>query len=235
MVNLLHPREPVSTWSHGLWLLMSLWGLFFLWHYGRRDRSRQVALLVYGLSLVFCSASSTLYHGLRVPARMLQAFALMDQVSIYMLIAGTYTPIAWTFLQGKWRWRVLGLVWFWALVGVSLEVACDKLPVWLSTTYYLAMGWAAVFCYFEIVRGLSHRTFAPIVAGGVLYSVGAVFNLLHRPVLWPGVVQAHELFHFFVVAASLLHSYFMLTVVAPWVQKSEPRLALATEAGPAGC
>lgn len=228
-MDLLNPREPVSTWSHGLWLLLSLGGLVFLWRLGRKDRSRQVALLVYGLSVVFCSASSTLYHGVRAPGKVILIFDLMDRSSIYLLIAGTYTPIVWTFLRGSWKWGVLGAVWFWAILGVALELACGRLPQLFSTGYYLAMGWAAVFCYFELVRGVSHRTFAPIVLGGVLYSVGAVFNLLHRPVLWPGVFQAHELFHVFVVLASLSHSYFMLTVVAIWDGGPAPGLSLAAE------
>ena len=102
------------------------------------------------------------------------------------------------------------------------------------TGYYLAMGWGAVFCYFEVARGLSHRMLSPIVAGGVLYSLGAVVNLLHHPVLWPGVIQAHELFHLFVIAASLLHFSFILTVVAPWQDESPSPLPLAVEGSSAG-
>ena len=86
---------------------------------------------------------------------------------------------------------------------------------------YLAMGWGAVLCYFEVARRLSHRNLLPVVVGGVLYSLGAVINLLHQPVLWPGVFQAHELFHIFVVAGSLAHYWFMLTVIAPYVGDSE--------------
>lgn len=231
-MNLLHPREPVNTWSHGAWLVLALCGLVLLWRSGRRDRPRQVALLIYGLSLVFCAASSTLYHGVRTPGKVIQALALMDHISIYLLIAGTYTPIAWTLLRGSWRLGVLGLVWFWALLGIAIHVACETLPLWLSTGYYLAMGWAALCFYFEVARGVSHRVMLPIVAGGVLYSAGAVFNLLHQPVLWPGVFQAHELFHLFVVAASLLHFYFIVTVVGPWVDEPEPSLLLATEESP---
>jgi hemolysin III len=233
-MNLFHPREPVSTWSHGAWLVLALWGLVVLWRCGRRDRARQLALLVYALSLVFCSASSMLYHGVHTPAKSLSTFALMDSISIYLLIAGTYTPIAWTFLRGYWRSGVLGMVWFWAVLGISIHLACETLPLWLSTGYYLAMGWGALFCYFEVVRGLSHRLMAPIVAGGVLYSIGAVLNLLNQPVLWPGVFQAHELFHMFVIAASLLHFHFMLTVVAPWTHETEPTQPLAPEGASIG-
>ena len=113
-MDFLNPREPVSTWSHGAWLLLALMGLVLLWQTSQTDRARKLTLLIYGLCLVFCSASSTLYHGLRLPVERIRTFALMDHVSIYMLIAGTYTPIAWTLLDRRWRWGVLGLVWFWA-------------------------------------------------------------------------------------------------------------------------
>jgi hemolysin III len=89
------------------------------------------------------------------------------------------------------------------------------MPAWLPTVFYLGMGWGALFCYFEVVRRLSHQSLIPIVAGGVLYSLGAVFNLLQGPVLWRGVFGAHELFHLFVVAGSMCHFYFMLAVVGP--------------------
>jgi hemolysin III len=221
-MDLLNPREPVSTWSHGIWFLMAIAGLVLLLQTSREDRGRKVALLIYGLCLVFCAGSSTLYHGLRLRGERIYAFELMDYVSIYMLIAGTYTPIAWAFLGGHWRRGVLGLVWSWAALGITIRLAWEPLPSWLSTGYYLAMGWGALFCYFEVARRLSHRAMLPIVGGGILYSIGALLNLLHRPVIWPGVIQSHELFHFFVVAASLLHFYFILTVVGLPLGEIEP-------------
>jgi len=214
-MDLLNPREPINTWSHGLWLMIALAGIIVLWQRGHGDRAKQVSLLIYGLSLIFCSACSTLYHGVRLPGERIKPLALLDHVGIYMLIAGTYTPIAWTFLRRRWRRGVLGLVWCWAALGITIHLTYETLPLWLSTGFYLGMGWGALFCYFEMARRLSHRAMIPIIAGGVLYSLGAIFNLLRGPVLWPGVFQAHELFHLFVVAGSMCHFYFMLTVVGP--------------------
>jgi hemolysin III len=214
-MNLLNPREPISTWSHALWLLMALVGLVFLKQRGLGDRSKQIVLLIYGLSLVFCSGCSTLYHGVRLSSLWIERFGLMDHIGIYMLIAGTYTPIAWILLRGLWRWSVLGVVWAWAALGVWMRLTQAGLSPWLSTGFYLAMGWGAVFCYFEVARRVTHRALVPIVAGGLLYSIGAVFNVLGRPVLWHGVFHAHELFHVCVVAASMCHFFFILTVAAP--------------------
>ncbi len=121
-MDLLNAREPINTWSHGLWLLIALAGTIMLWQRGQGDRAKQVSLLIYGLSLIFCSASSTLYHGVRLPGERIRAFALMDHIGIYMLIAGTYTPIAWTFLRRHWRRGVLGPVWFWAALGITIRL-----------------------------------------------------------------------------------------------------------------
>src|SRR5262249_2984623 len=89
------------------------------------------------------------------------------------------------------------------------------LPIWVSTLVYLAMGWGSLVCYRELARTYSHRTLRPLPLGGVFYSIGAVLNLAKWPVLSPGVFAAHELFHFFVIAGSACHIFFMLNVVIP--------------------
>ena len=115
-------REPINTWSHGVWLMIALAGIIMLWQRAHGDRAKQVSLLIYGLSLIFCSACSTLYHGVRLPGEGIKAFDLMDHIGIYVLIAGTYTPIAWTFLRRHWRRGVLCLVWFWAALGITIHL-----------------------------------------------------------------------------------------------------------------
>jgi hemolysin III len=209
-------REPVSAWTHGAWLLLSLPAAYFLWCQGRGDRPKQLALLVFGFSLAFCFAASALYHGARKGAAALDVLDRLDHIGIYLLIAGTYTPVAWVLLRGRMRSAILGLAWGIAVLG-GIEIwFCGVLSPIASTLVYLAMGWGALFCYFEIARALSYRALRPMLVGGVLYSVGAVFHLLRWPVLWPGVFQAHELFHVFVMGGSLAHFWFMLRVVAPY-------------------
>jgi hemolysin III len=224
-MDLISPREPVNAWTHGFWLLLSLPGIYLLWTRGRGDRAKQFSFLIYGLGLVSCSLASTLYHGVRLHNDGIRLFALLDYIGIYILIAGSYTPIAWNVLRGQWRWGILAVVWVWAVLGMALRLSFDTLPLWLTTGLYLAMGWGAILCYFEVARGLSHRALLPILGGGILYSVGAVVNLMRQPILWPGVFQAHELFHVFVVAASAVHYWFMLTVIAPFVHQSERQAA----------
>jgi hemolysin III len=224
-MDLLSPREPVSSWTHAFWLLASLPAVYLLWARGRGDRAKQLSFLVYGTGLVACSLASTLYHSVRLHDEGIRFYALLDYIAIYVLIAGSYTPIVWNVVRGHWRRGILAVVWGGAALGIGLRVSLETLPAWLTTALYLAMGWGAILCYFEVARGLSHRALWPIVGGGLLYSVGAVVNLLRQPILWPGVFQAHELFHVFVVAASAVHYWFMLTVIAPFVHESDRQAA----------
>jgi hemolysin III len=210
------PREPINTWSHGLWLLWALPGTLLLWKRGAGDRRKQISLLIYGLSLMFCSGASTLFHGVRPGVGGLASYAVADHVGIYLLIAGSYTPIVRNLMRGRWRDVLLVSVWLWAFAGSAVQVICVDLPAWLTTVLYLMMGWFGVLFYYEIAGRHPFRVLAAIPVGGLIYSVGALLNLLQRPVLWPGVFQSHELFHLFVIVASLVHFHFLATVVAPF-------------------
>jgi len=217
-MDFLNLREPVSAWSHGAGLLLALPGTLLLWRRSAGDPAKRLSLLVYGLSLAFCYLASTLYHGVRLPATHITAFARLDGVGIFALIAGSYTPAAWCLLRGRWRRWTLAVVWGVAITATVLIASGRHFSLVFSTGLYLGMGWGAVVCYSEIAQVVSHRALLPIVAGGLSYSVGAVLNLLHWPVLFPGIFGAHELFHLFVLAGSLAHYRFILKVIVPFAQ-----------------
>ena len=209
-------REPVSAWSHCSWLLLSIPATLYLCRRAGDDFGKKLSLLVFGLSLAFCYAGSTLYHGVRLPEQGIAVFNLIDYIGIYVLIAGSYTPLAWNLLRGRWRYGTLGAAWGIAATGIIVQLAFRTLPQSVTTGIYLAMGWGSIFCYFEIARCLTHRPLRPILLGGMFYTVGAAINLAEWPVFWPGVFGAHELFHLFVMAGSLSHFWFMLNVVVPF-------------------
>ncbi len=215
-MDLINPREPLSTWSHCAGCLLAVPGLLLLWRRGAGDHAKQASLLVYGLTLIFCYSASTLFHSVRLPASRIAAYARLDGVGIFALIAGSYTPLAWCLLQGRLRRWTLALVWGVAATATILIASGCRFPPVLSTSLYLGMGWGVVACYSEIAKVVSHRALLPIVLGGLSYSVGAVLNLLHWPVLYPGVFGSHELFHIFVLAGSAAHYQFILKVVAPF-------------------
>jgi hemolysin III len=213
-------REPFSAWTHGVWLLLALPGTWLLWRGGRGDWFKQLSLLIFGLSLICCFAGSTLFHAVRLPSQELAPFARLDYIGIFLLIAGSYTPAAFTLLRGWWKWGTLTVVWLLAALGIALRVQTAWIPPVLSTSLYLAMGWAAVLCYDNFARVLSHRAMVPVLLGGLFYSIGAVINEAHWPVLWPGIFSAHELMHLFVMAGSLAHFWFMLKCVVPFERRA---------------
>src|SRR4051794_1658091 len=102
-MNALALREPVSAWTHFAGLVLAVPGTLVLWRRGGGEPGKRLSLLVYGLSLIFCYAASTLYHGVRLPPRGVAAFARLDSVGIFALIAGSYTPLAWNLMRGRWR------------------------------------------------------------------------------------------------------------------------------------
>jgi hemolysin III len=207
-------REPVNAWTHFAWMLLALPATVVLWQRSAGSRTRQLSLLVYGLSLAFCYGGSVLFHGVRLPESQLAIFDRLDHVGVYMLIAGSYTPLAWNLLRGWWRLGTLASTWVAACTGTVAVVAQGSPRTPLATSLYLVMGWAAIFCYLEMARYLPHRRLWPLVLGGILYSIGALINVLGWPVIRPGMLGAHELFHLFVMAGSFCHFWFMITVVA---------------------
>jgi hemolysin III len=223
-------REPINTWTHLVWMLLSVPGTWLLWVRSRGDRPKQISLLIFGVSLFVCFAGSTLYHAVRGSDLLILRFEQFDYMGIYLLIAGSSTPVVFNLLQGRWRWTILTLGWSLAAVGVITRLIFAVIPPWLYTSLYLSMGWMFIVCYFELARAVSHRSASWLVLGGVLYSIGAVVNFVGWPVLWRHVFQAHELFHLFSMAGSLAHFWFMLTVVVPYDRVAAERLALGDDA-----
>lgn len=214
-MDILPFREPVSAGTHALWLILSIPATVLLLRRSGADRGRRWSFLVYGAGLAACLLGSALFHGVRVPAGGLDVYDRLDHVGIFLLIAGSYTPIAWNLLRARWRFGVLASAWGVAAAGSGLILGLGVLPPLINTAIYLGMGWGAIFCYIEIARGLSHRRLFPLLLGGALYSVGALINLARWPTPWPGVFGPHEVFHLFVMAGSLSHYLFMLRVVLP--------------------
>jgi hemolysin III len=215
-MNFLDLREPVSSWSHCAGLLLALPATFLLWRRSAGDPTKRLSLLIYGLTLAFCYSASTLFHGVRLPAARIAALARLDRIGIFALIAGSYTPLAWCLMRGRWRRWTLGVVWGVATTATALIASGRHFSPVFSTGLYLGMGWGALACYSEVATVVSYRALRPIVVGGLSYSVGAVLNLLRWPELLPGIFGAHELFHLFVLAGSLAHYRFILNVVVPF-------------------
>src|SRR5919112_5843881 len=209
-------REPVSGLTHLAGVLLALVGLGVLLirasGAGRVDQF--VAFGVFGCSLVALYGASTLYHLLPVSPAAVARLRKLDHVAIFVLIAGTYTPICVLALEGGWSAGLLALVWALALCGVVLKLLWMDAPRWLSVGLYLAMGWVAVVAASAILRSVPPGGIAWILAGGLVYSAGALIYGLKWPNIRPGVFGFHELWHLFVLGGSACHFWAMLRYIS---------------------
>jgi hemolysin III len=208
-------REPVSGLTHLAGVLLALIALIVLLTRtgGRVDQI--VAFGIFGLSLIALYSASALYHLLPVSPAATARLRRLDHMTIFILIAGTYTPVCVLALEGGWRAGLLGLIWTLALCGVALKLLWMEAPRWLSVGVYLAMGWLAVIAASAIFRAIPYGGIAWILGGGLVYSAGALIYALKRPNLVPGVFGFHELWHLFVLAGSACHFWAMLRYIAP--------------------
>jgi hemolysin III len=208
-------QNPVRGFLHGAAAAASLVGTMLLWTRGAGDVSRQLALLVFGVSLLALYTVSSLYHSVpwREPwkARMQR----LDHAMIYVLVAGTYTPIAAIALSGRYRSTILGAVWGIALVGIAQKALLPQIAASVSIGLQTAQGWLGPFMVAPLAQHLSWQPLALIALGGVLYTTGMVLFVTRRPRLWPHVFSYHEVFHVLVVAASVLHYIAIFAYVAP--------------------
>lgn len=214
------PKEPFSCYSHLVGALLGVAALVGLIVVAEGEPWRTVAFSLYGASLVLLYSASCLYHWLDVSPRTEEWLRRLDHVAIFMLIAGTYTPVCLVTLRGPWGWSLLGAVWGLAFTGAVTKLFLRDLPRWVSTGLYLGMGWLAVVAVAPIVKAFPVAGLLWMLAGGLAYSVGAVIYGLRRPDPYPDVFGFHEIFHVMVLAGSAAHFVFVLRYVAPVVVAS---------------
>ncbi len=192
--------ERANATTHGAGLLLSVVAVVFLLDQAARAGGARLlaAFLVYSFSLLNLYAASTLYHSARGP-RLKRLFRVLDHASIYVLIAGTYTPVALCCLPGTVGWVVFGVEWGLALGGILFKIFClGKLRV-LSVAFYVGMGYLIVAAWRPLVAFNPPGLALWILAGGLFYTLGVVFYALKR------LPFHHAVWHLFVMAGSLCH------------------------------
>lgn len=213
-------REPTSAWTHFAWMVLAIPGTILLLWLSRRRPLTQFSMLVFGLSTMFCMLGSFLFHA--APASLVAPFDELDHIGIYVMIAGTVTPIAILGLRGRWRGSLLVVIWALAAAGITIRLVSQP-PLVVRTAFYLIMGWIGVVTYFQLAQRLSHRKVSLIWIGGLLYTVGAAINVFDWPTLNARWFDAHALFHVFVMAGNFAHFAFMVVVLE---HQREPRANL---------
>jgi hemolysin III len=168
---------------------------------GSDGARRQAAAAVFAGSVAACFGASALYHRVTWTPRLRLWMRRVDHAGVYLLIAGTYTPVGFLVLDGTWRLVVLATVYVGAGVAVVLKFACVEAPKWLATLIGIALGWVGVIVLPQLAVRLDPAAVALLGAGGIAYTIGAIIYARGRPNLFPGMFGYHELFHALTVVA----------------------------------
>ncbi len=208
-------REPVNGLSHFVAAVVALAGLVALLVIGHSSTGKTVSLLIYGTTLVLLFSASATYHLVSASPRVVRVLRQLDHAAIYLLIAGTYTPFCYNMFSGFWKWGLLAIVWSLALAGVILKVFTVKTPRWLNTGIYIVLGWLVVFAIREMLATLPVAALGWLLAGGILYTLGAVIYATKIFDFVPGKFGFHEIWHIFVILGALAHFTAVILYVAP--------------------
>ncbi|HEX6983075.1 MAG TPA: hemolysin III family protein [Balneolaceae bacterium] len=200
-------REPINSITHGIGAVLSLIGLFLLLYKAiyHGSTGHIIAFSMFGLSMVLLYTASSLFHALHVKQRTLLLLQKFDHSMIYVLIAGTYTPICLIVLEGSWKWGFLITVWSLAIIGIIKKILWIGSPRWLSTSFYLGLSWLALIIFPTLMEKLPLAFLVWILLGGVAYTLGAVIYTLRKPNLIPDLLGSHEIWHLFVLAGTFCH------------------------------
>jgi len=208
-------KDPIGGLMHVASALAAALGMFILWQSSPPEGLARPAVIIYGCSLVLLFAASSAYHLIKTTPYRESLLRRLDHVAIFLLIAGTYTPVCVIVFTGVWRSAILTAVWSIAAAGILFKLVFIKAPTWLSVAIYVLMGWLGVLGFAQLIQALPLAGLGWLLGGGLLYTSGAVIYATRRPNLFPGVFGFHEVWHLFVTAASAAHYVFILGYVLP--------------------
>lgn len=200
-------REPVSGLTHLIGAIVSAIGMVILVisAINKGTASYIVSVSIFGLSLVLLYTASSLYHLLSISEKGIKILRKIDHMMIYILIAGTYTPVCLIGLKGRLGLGLLIGIWTLAVIGIVLKVVWFNAPRWIYTSFYVIMGWLAVIAIVPLIRTIPLTGFVLLAAGGIFYTIGAIIYGLRWPLRNSKYFGFHEIFHIFVMLGSLSH------------------------------
>ncbi len=210
--------EPINCLTHLFGVILSLVGMLILIGISKGSALHIFSFTVYGLSSILLYAASSALHGFKVGKKRRRLLLKFDHVGIFCLIAGSYTPIALITLREhspRLGWGLFFLVWLLAGIGMTLKLRWLDLHHWYSTSFYIALGWLAIFILGPLTQALPTAALLLLILGGLLYSIGAVIFGLQRPNFYPGFFGHHELWHLFVLAGGFSHFLMMVFFARP--------------------
>ena len=210
-------REPFSALSHFAGFLLAIIFLPVLLIHASSfgaSRASMSSLGVYMITMILLYGASASYHAFNISKKANRILKKIDHMSVFVLIAGTYTPVCVTVLKGQAGEILLKAIWGICLLGIFFKAFFVYCPRWVSSVIYVGMGWAAVSVLPQLLSLLPQGAFLLLLGGGLLYTIGAVIYALKLSVFTNEVFGNHELFHLFVLAGSVCHYLMMLLYIA---------------------
>lgn len=208
-------KDPGSAITHFIGMLAAL--LFAAPLLSRAsDAIHAASLTVFICSMALLYGASATYHTLDISAKVNTLLKKIDHMMIFVLIAGSYTPVCLIVLNGKTGYLLLSIVWGIALLGIIIKCCFIFCPKWFSSILYIAMGWTIVFAFAPLVQALPRQAFLWLLAGGLIYTAGGVIYAIKLPFLNENhpYLNSHVIFHIFVLGGSVCHFIFMYNYVA---------------------
>lgn len=213
-----HLKDPGSSITHFIGMLMALLAAtpLLIKASMNPDSVHVISLAIFIVSMILLYAASATYHALDLSERANRILRKIDHMMIFILIAGTYTPVCVIVLGGKVGYGLLALVWGIAIIGILVKAFWITCPKWFSSVLYIAMGWVCVLAFTQILNSLSPEAFHWLLAGGIIYTVGGIIYALKLPIFNSRHKNfgSHEIFHLFVMAGSVCHFIMMYFFVA---------------------
>jgi len=198
-------EEYFSTISHGIGAAASIVGTIFLVYNTRSDFPLPWLSLLYGFCITFLFSASTLYHFFKKEENQQNFLRKLDHIAIFFMIAGTFTPLCYVYLQGPLKWSIIGIQWFLVFSGIFFKFFYVNAPRFLSAGIYLFMGWIALVPLYWLIDILTMVQLIFLCSGGIAFTVGAIIYGLKKPDPFPGICGFHEIFHVFIVIGGALH------------------------------
>lgn len=209
-------REPGSALTHFIAMFLSIGAAIpLLIKASESGTLCLIAMFIFIASMILLYGASATYHSVNLPAAMIKVFRKIDHAMIFVLIAGSYTPVCLLVLKPSLGYPLLAAVWSFAIVGIAVKILWIGCPKWFSSVIYIAMGWLCLFVFMPILHSIPRAAFGWLLAGGIIYTVGGIlyamklslFNARHK------YFGSHEIFHLFVMGGSFCHYIFMYRYV----------------------
>lgn len=213
-----HIKDPGSAITHFIGMILAMLAAVPLLLKAHHEAGNLAAgaLTVFIGSMILLYAASTIYHTFDISPAVNKVLRKIDHMMIFILIAGTYTPVCLVVLGDRTGWMLLALVWTIAIAGIIIKACWITCPKWFSSVLYISMGWVCVLAFTRIVQALPKAAFWWLLTGGLIYTVGGVIYALKLPIFNSRHKNfgSHEIFHLFVMGGSFCHYVMMYQFVA---------------------